>query len=127
MKMRSQILFAQLPTVIVITLITIFFIAILISIREKSEEILVYNFKSILAMHTMNKSLEDINDFYQNNPQKDQPPPEKIQLLESIVESQLLLQDRNIKEPAEKKLTKALHEKWRVYKQEINTPSSHTL
>ncbi|OJW52712.1 MAG: hypothetical protein BGO67_09640 [Alphaproteobacteria bacterium 41-28] len=123
MKMRSQILFAQLPTVIIISLITIFFIVILSSIKEKSESILVNNFKSILAMQTISKSIEDINDFYINNPQHDQSPSEKVKLLESTIERQLLAQDKNIKEPGEKELTKALHEKWDTYKHKIQSHS----
>jgi len=121
MKMRSQILFAQLPTAIIISLITIFFIAILSSIKEKSEYILVNNFKSILAMQTINKSIEDINDFYRNNPQQVQSPSEKVKLLESTIERQLLAQDKNIKEPGEKELTKTLHEKWNAYKHKIQS------
>src|ERR1700689_1787997 len=119
MKMRSQIFFAQLPTAIIISLITLFFIATLSSIKEKSEYILVNNFKSILAMQTINKSIEDINDFYRNNPQNVHPPSEKVKLLESTIERQLLAQDKNIKEPGEKELTKALHEKWDTYKHQI--------
>lgn len=127
MKMRSQILVAQLPTAIIISLIAIFFIGILNSIKEKSEYILVNNFKSIIAMQAINKSLEDIHDFYTNNPQYAQSPPEKVKLLENMVERQLLIQDKNIKEPREKELTLALHKKWKAYKQQIQPPSLNTL
>lgn len=41
-----------------------FFIVTLNSIKVTSEEFLVNSFKSLLAIQTINKSLEEINGFY---------------------------------------------------------------
>ncbi len=117
MKMRSQILFAQAPTAIIIFLITLFFIYILTEIGKKSEAILVDNFKSLLAMENFNESLEEFNRIIINNPQKIQTDPLHVGVLKNKIEQQLLIQEANIKEPEEKELTQELHQKWEKYKE----------
>ncbi len=120
MKMRSQILLAQLPTAIIIFLITFFFILFLNSIKEKSEDILVGNFKSILTMQNMSKSLEELNELYIHSQSNLSQTLQKRKLLEDMIEQQLLIQDKNIKDSQEKELTRDLHKKWEIYKQKIS-------
>ncbi|MBY0293381.1 MAG: PAS domain-containing protein [Alphaproteobacteria bacterium] len=127
MKIRSQILIAQLPTAFIISLITLFFIFLVFSIKHKSESILIDNFKSIIAMERINESLEKLTDFYLKESLL--PPPDilKVKLWERTIEQQLMIQDRNIQESEERELTNTLHEKWETYKKvvlsfPINTP-----
>lgn len=117
MKMRTQILLAQIPTVIIICTLTFFFISFLGSIQEKSEVILVNNFKSIVAMQNINKHLEDLNDIFTRPEQSNPETSSKIKSLEVLIEEQMLIQDKNIKDSTERDLTKILHEKWQTYKE----------
>jgi signal transduction histidine kinase len=126
MKIRSQIILAQLPTAAIISLITFFFIFILVELKNKSEAILVDNFKSVLAMQSLNESLEDLNNLKTKNNALTDENKLKIKNIENKIEQQLLIQDVNSKELGEKKLTQALHQKWRTYK-EHNITTDHTL
>jgi len=121
MKMRSQIVLAQLPTAMIISLIVFFFISILYSIKLQSDDILINNFKSILSMQSINKTLEELNEVPTKNLQSDLS---KRKILESKIEQQLVIQDKNIKEPGEKELTTTLHEKWEAYKKQIHATNT---
>lgn len=115
MKIRSQILIAQLPTAFIVSLITIFFIFLIVSIKHKSESILIDNFKSIIAMERINESLEKLTEFYLKESLLPPPDIQKVKLWERTIEQQLMVQDRNNMETEERELTNTLHEKWGTY------------
>jgi len=117
MKIRSQIIFAQVPTAIIISLITLFFIYILTEIEKKSEAILVDNFKSILAMQNFNESFEELNNIVINNPEELQEDQLNVRTIKNKIEQQILIQEANIKEPEEKELSQELFQKWEKYKE----------
>lgn len=122
MKIRSQIILAQLPAAIAISLITFFFIFILVEIGKKSESILVDNFKSVLAMQSLNESLEELNNLEIKSTVSLEEKKLKIKYIENKIEQQLFIQDANNKEPGEKELTQALYQKWRSYKERSLPP-----
>ncbi|MBY0501512.1 MAG: HAMP domain-containing protein [Alphaproteobacteria bacterium] len=126
MRIRSQIILAQLPTAIIISLVTFFFIFILVQLEKKSEAILVDNFKSVLAMQSLNESLEELNGLKVKNESSIEGKKLKIKNIENKIEQQLFIQDANTKELGEKELTQALHEKWKTYK-EHNLTTDHIL
>lgn len=127
MKMRTQILFAQLPTALIICLITTFFIFITSLIKEKADVILVHNFKSIIAMQKIDKYLEDLNNLYTSHPQVTPELTSKINFLENMIERQLIVQEANFKEMGEKEVTKTLQAQWEEYKNTIHSSSLTSL
>ncbi|MBS0272125.1 MAG: PAS domain-containing protein [Proteobacteria bacterium] len=124
MKMRTQILFAQLPTAIIICLITTFFILITSLIKEKADVILTQNFKSIIAMQKIDRYLEDLNNLYASQAQVTPELASKTNFLENMIERHLVSQEENIKETGEKEETRVLQTQWEEYKKTIHSPLS---
>lgn len=123
MKMRTQILFAQMPTALIICIITFFFIYMVNIIKEKSDIILVDNFKSIVVMQKINKSLEELNELSANR-SEDPQVSSKMAQLETMIERQLIIQEENVKESGEKETTTTLHTQWEEYKKKLHALSS---
>ncbi|MDZ4323132.1 MAG: hypothetical protein U1A05_03495, partial [Alphaproteobacteria bacterium] len=69
MKIRTQLFFAQLPTLFIIGFIAWFFIFFMLALRDRADIILVQNFKTISSMNTIHKYLEELNELYIKNPQ----------------------------------------------------------
>ncbi len=120
MKMRSNILLAQLPIAGIIILITIFFASILASIQKQTDQILVDNFKSIRAMHAFEKSLEKLNEFAKDKKSYNEEDIKEIKVLENTIEKQIIVQIKNTKTEGEKYLTEELHKKWGFYRSKID-------
>lgn len=124
MKLRSQIMLAQLPTAIIIIFITAFFVFTLTAIEKDSESILVDNFKSILSMQRLNESVEELNSYIVSH---QKIFDDKIKKLESKIEQDLLSQEKLNTGPGEENnLTRSLRKKWEVYKGNISSLSSDT-
>ena len=121
MKIRSQIIFAQAPTALIILFVTIFFIIALTSIEYRAESILVDNFKSILSIQKLNDSAEELNSYILQHPNTING---EIKKLENQIEQELFSQEKAIIEPGEEKeLTKSLRDKWEFYKESIHSLS----
>jgi len=117
MKIRSQILFAQVPTAIIIFLITFLFIFVLTVINHKAESILVDNFKSILSMERLNEAAEELNSYILHHPQRSE---DEIKILENKIEQELIYQEKATQGLGEEEeLTLALRKKWELYKESI--------
>lgn len=127
MKIRTQLFFAQLPTLLIIGFITWFFIFFMLALRDKADIILVQNFKTISSMNDIHKYLEELNELYIKNPQFISKEPKKFNSLKSKIDQQLFIQDKNIKNDEEKKLTKKLEESWKIYQIQVSSPSNNLL
>jgi signal transduction histidine kinase len=125
MKIRTQLFFAQLPILLIIGFITWFFIFFMTALRDKADIILVQNFKTISSMDTIHKYLEELNELYIKNPQFISNEPKKFKSLKTKIDQQLLIQEKNIKNEEEKKLTNKLEENWKTYQIQISSPSSN--
>ncbi|HCC25170.1 MAG TPA: hypothetical protein DEP85_06665 [Holosporales bacterium] len=122
MKIKTQLLFTQLPNLLIIGLIAWSFIAFINSIKEQADLILVKNYKSISHMINLNKHLEDLNDLYIKNPTIMSERPSEINPLKIQVDQQLLLQKEDLKSSREKELTETLHQSWQKYLKTISLP-----
>ena len=120
MKIKTQLLFTQLPNLLIIGLIAWSFIAFINSIKEQADLILVKNYKSISHMINLNKHLEDLNDLYIKNPTIMSERPSEINPLKIQVDQQLLLQKEDLKSSREKELTETLHQSWQKYLKTIS-------
>lgn len=117
MKIRSQIILAQVPTAIIIFLITLFFIFALTTIEYKSKYILVDNLKNILSMQRLNESLEELNTYIIHHPKifDDQIKKDKVK-----IEQELFFQEKlTIETNEEEALIQSLRKKWEAYKNNI--------
>ena len=123
MKIKTQLFFAQLPTLLIIGFITWLFIFFMLALRDKADDILVQNFKTISSMDAIHKYLEELNELYIKNPQIILSEPEKFNSLKAKVDQQLLIQNENVKSEEEKKLTDRLEESWKAYQLQISSPS----
>jgi PAS domain-containing protein len=113
MKLRSQILLAQAPTVFTIFLVTFFFILALTTIEHESGAILEDNVKCIVTMETLKESLENLNNYIVNHPESSNG---EVKRLENKVEKELILKEKlpTVQEE-EKKLMKSLRKQWEAY------------
>jgi len=117
MKIRSQVILAQVPIMMIILFITLFFILSLTAIKSQTESILVDNFKSILFMQKIKDSAESLNNYLLRNPKT---VDNEIKNLENKIEQNLIFQEKSEMETAEEEeLTKSLRKKWEVYKRSI--------
>ncbi|MDI9634615.1 ATP-binding protein [Geitlerinema splendidum] len=123
MKIKTQLFFAQLPTLLIIGFITWLFIFFILALRDKADIILVQNFKTISSIDTIHKYLEELNELYIENPQIILSEPEKLKSLKTKIDQQLLIQEKNIKNEEEKKLTNKLEENWKAYQLQISSSS----
>lgn len=121
MKMRTQLLLAQLPIGIIILTLAAFFLFFLRATQEKAEIILDDNLQSIFAMQNIQKSLDELNKLYTLQPQIAIEDPSKMQALENLIEEQLLIQEKNTNGAVEKELTTSLQNKWQDYVKAIHT------
>ncbi len=125
MKLRSQIVFAQLPSVIVISLIAILFVITLITIQNKSSTILVDDLKSILAMQRFTESLEELENISIKSIRSGSLNLSQKKELENKISQQLIIQEENKADERDKEnLTQPLKESWDKYKILISIPSS---
>lgn len=125
MKIKTQLFFAQLPTLFIIGFITWFFIFFLIALRDRADIILVQNFKTISSMNAIHKDLEELNELYVKNPQIILDEPEKFNTLKTKINLQLFVQENNVKNEEEKKLTNMLEESWKAYQLQISSLSNN--
>ncbi|MBL8675852.1 MAG: hypothetical protein JNJ47_00245 [Alphaproteobacteria bacterium] len=126
MKIKTQLFFTQLPTLLIIGFITWLFIFFMLALRDRADVILVQNLKTISSMDAIHRYLEDLNELYIKNPQIILSEPEKFNSLKTRIDQQLLIQEKNLKSEEEKKLTNKLEESWKAYQLQISS-SSHTL
>lgn len=125
MKLRSQIILAQIPTAFIVSLITVYFILALTSIAYKSEYILVDNFKCIISMQKINDIAEELNSYILHHPKTFD---DKVKNLELKIEQELILQGKELNEPAEAtKFVNDLEKQWEVYKESIHSQSSYDI
>lgn len=114
MKLRSQIILAQVPTAFTIFLITIFFILALTAIEYKAEYILVDNIKNIISMQKFNEAAEELNTYIIQHPKTSD---DEVKILEGKIERELIIEDKEMNEPAEaEELAHDLGKKWRLIK-----------
>lgn len=119
MKIRSQIIFAQLPTAILMVLITFFFVFSLTAIQYKSESILTDNFKKIISMQKLNDSLEDLNNYIVR---KAQGFDETLKKMEIKISQEIVVQEKTIRGPGEEEnLIKKLRTAWEAYRESIRS------
>lgn len=122
MKLRSQIILAQVPTAFTVFLITIFFILALTAIEYKAEYILVDNIKNIISMQKFNEAAEELNSYIIQHPKTSD---DEIKKLEGKIERELIIEDKEMNEPAEaEELAHDLGKKWEAYKESIHSLSS---
>lgn len=118
MKIRSQMLIAQIPIALIIIFITGFFIFTLTALEYRAESILVDNFKSIISMQRLNDAAEELNSYSLYHPGAFDPG---IKKLESKIEQEVLFQEKSITPPGEEKnLTISLRKKWEAYKESLH-------
>ncbi|MBX9621306.1 MAG: hypothetical protein K2X28_04670 [Alphaproteobacteria bacterium] len=123
MKIKTQLFFAQLPTLFIIGFITWFFIFFMLALRDRADIILVQNFKTISSIDNIHKYIEELNELYIKNPQFIFNEPKKFNILKTKIDQQLLIQEKNVKNEEEKKLTNKLEESWKTYLLQISSPS----
>lgn len=120
MKIRSQMVVAQIPTALIIVFITGFFIFTLTALEYQSESILVDNFKSIISMQRLNDATEELNNYHIYHPGS---LDSEIKKQENVVEQGVIAQEKFAdKTEEEKKLSNALRKKWEVYKASLQSP-----
>ncbi len=123
MKLRSQIVVAQLPSVLIIVLITIFFVFALMSIEKKSEAILLDNFKSILAMQRFQVALEELHTINVDSLTGDEKDIKTSKELDVKIAKQLItLEEIPEKQPEQENVTSTLRQNWEAYKEVGNNP-----
>lgn len=117
MKIRSQMVIAQVPTALIIISITAFFIFTLTAVEYQAESILVDNFKSIISMQRLNDAAEELNSYHLYHPGSfDQ----EIKKLESKIDQEVLFQEKSVTQPGEEKnLSSSLRDKWETYKSSL--------
>lgn len=114
MKLRSQIILAQAPTVFTIFLVTFFFILALTNIEHESDAILEDNVKCIVTMEGLKESLESLNNYVVNHPDASN---DEVKKLENKVEEELILKEKlPLVLEEEKKLMKSLRQQWEAYR-----------
>lgn len=123
MKIRSQMLIAQIPIAIIIIFIAGFFVFTLTSLEYRAESILVDNFKNIISIQRLNDAAEELNIYSLHHPEI---YDSEIKKLESKIEQEVLFQEKSISQPGEEKnLTQSLRGKWETYKRDLHHLTSH--
>ena len=119
MKIRSQIILAQVPTAIIIIIIAFFFIFSLTAIQYKADFIFVDNFRSVLSIQKFSDTAEDLNNYVIRHPQA---IDDTIKKMEIKVSQELIAQEKNVMESREEEeLTKRLRKVWGTYKKSIDS------
>lgn len=122
MKIRSQMIIAQIPIALIIVFMTGFFIFTLTAMEYRAESILVDNFKSIISMQRLNDAVEELNSYNLYHPGAFNP---EIKKLENKIEQEVLFQEQSVNQSGEEKtLSAALRKKWEAYKASLQSPSA---
>jgi signal transduction histidine kinase len=103
MSLRTKLLLAQAPLVLVLLLLGGVSLRTLTELGRSSQRILKDNYRSVLAAQRMKDSLEEIE-------RAPSPGPAVAHF-----EAELKAQEENITEPGERELTARLREEWRQY------------
>jgi hypothetical protein len=119
MKIKTQLLFAQLPTILIIGLITWFFMFSLNTLRDKAEVILVQNFKTISTVETLRKYLEEINNLYLDERTIGNDTSLKFNILKAKIEQQFLVLEGTIQNKERKELIQQVENSWKIFQSHI--------
>lgn len=120
MKIKTQLLFAQLPTILIIGLITWFFMFSLNTLQDKAEVILVQNFKTISAVETLRKYLEEVNSLHLDERPVRGEASLKFNALKGKIEQQLLVLEETTKNKEGKELTQHVEKSWKIFQSHIS-------
>lgn len=119
MKIRSQIILAQVPTALIILFITFFFIFLLTVIHYKADFILVDNFTSVHSIQKFSDSAEDLNNYVIQHPNVIDETTKKMEIK---VSQDLIMHEKNLMESNEEaELAKNLRIAWELYKKSLDS------
>jgi signal transduction histidine kinase len=117
MSLRSRLLAAAAPLAVAVVALGVFTVGTVRSLGRSSETILAENFRSVLAAQRMKESLERLDSAAlgaaSGRPERGRA---EVAAHAATFERELGVEERNITEPGEAELVRALRSEWAAYR-----------